>query len=139
MKTKRDKSACVNVFLKLPFTNSSIILEWMQHYAMDHTLTYTLYILYMITYTSYIAYTYNYNTATCNIIQKQPPEVFLKILDCKVIKKRLLNRCFPVKFEKFLRSPILKNICERLLLCIDYFIIYWFLQFTTVHVFPIYK
>ena len=54
---------------------------------------------------------------------------------CNVIKKRLLHRCFPVKFEKFLRTPILKNICEQLLLCIDYFIMYWFLQFTTVNVF----
>ena len=41
-----------------------------------------------------------------------------------LLKKRLLHRCFPVKFEKFLRTPVLKNICERLLLCIDYFIIY---------------
>ena len=29
---------------------------------------------------------------------------------CSVIKKRLLCRCFPVKFEKFLRTHILKNI-----------------------------
>ena len=28
---------------------------------------------------------------------------------------------------------------ERLLLCIDYFIIYWFLQSSTVHVFHFYK
>ena len=32
------------------------------------------------------------------------------------IKKRLQYRYFPVKFAKFLRTPILKNICERLLL-----------------------
>ena len=32
------------------------------------------------------------------------------------IKKRLQHRCFPVKFAKFLRTPILKIICERLLL-----------------------
>ena len=52
---------------------------------------------------------------------------------CNVIKKRLLHNCFPVKFEKFLRTPILKNIGERLLLCINYFIIYLFyssLQYT---------
>ena len=35
---------------------------------------------------------------------------------CNFIKKRLQRRCFPVKFAKFLRTPILKNICERLLL-----------------------
>ena len=28
-------------------------------------------------------------------------------------KKRLQHRCFPVKFETFLRTPILKKICER--------------------------
>ena len=33
-----------------------------------------------------------------------------------LLKKRLWHRCFPVKFEKFLRTPILKNIYERLLL-----------------------
>ena len=32
------------------------------------------------------------------------------------IKKRLKHRCFPMKFAKFLRTPILKKICERLLL-----------------------
>ena len=38
---------------------------------------------------------------------------------CNFIKKRLQHRCFPVKFAKFLRTPILKSICERLL-CISY-------------------
>ena len=33
---------------------------------------------------------------------------------------KLLHRDFLVKFEKFLRTPILKHICERLHLCIDY-------------------
>ena len=32
------------------------------------------------------------------------------------IKKRLQHRCFPVNITKFLRIPILKNICQRLLL-----------------------
>ena len=35
---------------------------------------------------------------------------------CKFIKKKLQYRLFPVKFEKSLRTPILKNICELLLL-----------------------
>ena len=34
-------------------------------------------------------------------------------------KNRLQQRRFPMKFEKFLRSPILKIICERLLLKIE--------------------
>ena len=32
------------------------------------------------------------------------------------IKQRLQHSYFPVKFAKFLRTPILKNICERILL-----------------------
>ena len=35
---------------------------------------------------------------------------------CNFIKKRIQHRCFPGKFAKFLRTPILKNIGERLLL-----------------------
>ena len=35
---------------------------------------------------------------------------------CNFIKNRLQHRCFPVKFAKFLRTPILKNICKQLLL-----------------------
>ena len=38
------------------------------------------------------------------------------------VKKRLQHRCFPVKFAKLLRTPILKNICERLLPSIDLFL-----------------
>ena len=30
------------------------------------------------------------------------------------IKKRLQHRCFPVNIAKSLRTPVLKNICERL-------------------------
>ena len=37
---------------------------------------------------------------------------------CNVIKKRLGVKCFPVNIAKFLRVPILINICEWLLLCL---------------------
>ena len=37
---------------------------------------------------------------------------------CNFTKKRLQHRCFPVNIVKFLRTPILKNICEWLLLYI---------------------
>ena len=30
------------------------------------------------------------------------------------IKRRFQRMCFPVNIAKFLRTPILKNICERL-------------------------
>ena len=33
-----------------------------------------------------------------------------------LLKKRLLHRCFPVNFGKFLRAPFLQNISGRLLL-----------------------
>ena len=34
---------------------------------------------------------------------------------CNFMKKRLQDRCFPVKTAKFLRTPFLKDIRERLL------------------------
>ena len=34
---------------------------------------------------------------------------------CNFIKKRLQHRCFPVNIAKLFRTPILKNLCERLL------------------------
>ena len=37
---------------------------------------------------------------------------------CNFIKKKLQHRCFSVNIAEFLRTPILKNICERLLLSI---------------------
>ena len=45
-------------------------------------------------------------------MHKQSPEV----LACNFIKKKLQPRGFPVKFAKFLRTNILKNIYEQLLL-----------------------
>ena len=40
----------------------------------------------------------------------------LQALSPVTLLKRLQHRCFPVNIVKFLRTPILKNICERLLL-----------------------
>ena len=65
--------------------------------------------------------------------QKKPQEVFCKkgvlknfsnftgkhLKVYNFIKKRLQHRCCRVKFMKFLRTPILKNIWERLLLDIN--------------------
>ena len=42
--------------------------------------------------------------------------VFLIKFVKKFVEKRLQHRCFSVKFAKILRTPILKNIYERLLL-----------------------
>ena len=49
---------------------------------------------------------------------------------CNAIKKKLLHRYFPMKYENFLKTLILKNICERLLLCISYIDLYNSLQYT---------
>ena len=75
-------------------------------------------------------------------MQKQPPEVLCEkwcskkfckfprkitmleslwkkiagIQFCNFIKKRLQDRCLPMKFAKLLRTPGLKKICKRLLL-----------------------
>ena len=38
---------------------------------------------------------------------------------CSFIKKRLQHMYFPVNIAKFLRTPILKNICEWLLLFLE--------------------
>ena len=39
-----------------------------------------------------------------------------RVKTCNFIKKRLQRRCFPVNIPKFSRTPILKKICEQLLL-----------------------
>ena len=38
-----------------------------------------------------------------------------------LLKTRLQLKCFPANITKFLRTSILKNICERLLLCLTDF------------------
>ena len=72
--------------------------------------------------------------AAVHYFQKQPLKVFCKRRCsekiCKfhrktpVLKsdfnKKLQHMCFPVKFVKLLRIPILKNICERLVLYFHY-------------------
>ena len=45
---------------------------------------------------------------------------------CNFIKKRSQHRCFPVNIAKFLRLPILKNICERqLFVCFNGSLLHW--------------
>ena len=45
---------------------------------------------------------------------------FASLRASNFITKKLQHRCFPVKFAKFLRIPILKNIYQRLLLYFHY-------------------
>ena len=44
--------------------------------------------------------------------------IFLTKLQCNFIKKRLQHKRFNEDIAKFLRTPILKNICEWLLLSV---------------------
>ena len=72
-------------------------------------------------------------------VQKQWPEAFYKkgvfknfvnltgifnkvagLEPASFFKKDFKHNCFPVKFAKLLRTPILKNICKRLLLEVFY-------------------
>ena len=105
----------------------------MLRHTVDHTFT-------LIIYTCYITYTSHCRRSR---IQKQPLEMFLKtpvleflfykvasLQPSNVVKKRLLHRCFPMKYDKFLKTPILKNFCERLFLCISYIDLYNSLQYT---------
>ena len=46
---------------------------------------------------------------------------------CSFIKKRLQHRCFPVNIANYLRTTILKNNCERMLLLVNG--LYFILQF----------
>ena len=58
------------------------------------------------------------------LLQRQPPDMFCKkgvlynltTFTGKHVCLRLQNTPFPVNLAKFLRTPILKTICERLLL-----------------------
>ena len=65
--------------------------------------------------------------AVCQVHYKNPVMQFCKRIHgflqqypccklCNFVKKRLQHSCFLVNIAKFLRTPILKNFCERLLL-----------------------
>ena len=45
---------------------------------------------------------------------------FIDLSACNFIKKRFQHTCFPVNIARFLRTPTLKNICERLPLTLKY-------------------
>ena len=47
--------------------------------------------------------------------------LLIKFEACKFIKKRLQHWCFTLHVRKFLKTPILRNISERLLLIVLYF------------------
>ena len=120
----------------------------MQHHAIDHTLTFIQWLL-----------IYLYWHSRRSRIHKQPPEVFLKFF-ANFTGKHLCWSLFFTKLQAFRPATLLKidsytsvflwnlrnseehlfwRTSERLLLCIDYFITYWFLQSSTVHVLHFYR
>ena len=48
------------------------------------------------------------------LIDNKPFLINAGLQSWNFIKKRLQHRCFSVNIGKFLRTPVLKNICERL-------------------------
>ena len=47
-----------------------------------------------------------------------------KLQACNFIKNRLRHRCFPLNIAKFLRTPILKDICSvSSCFCVNFFVI----------------
>ena len=88
---------------------SATPLVWGWHLFYVNTIFFTWKPCFLILkVTKFTAFTPNINILVIFILQKQPPEVFCK--------ERVQHRCFPVKFTKLLRTPILKNIYKRLLL-----------------------
>ena len=119
LKTTSDTSACANIFLEI-----SLTIRFRHYLGMNPTSCYWSYIDFytLITHDYILTYTYNFATAAkvvlknfANFIGKHQcwSLFFHKVASfqaCNVTKVRLLHRCFPVKFEKFWRTPILKNI-----------------------------
>ena len=56
----------------------------------------------------------NYTCRTYKTIREVTQRVFLR--STTLLKKSLWHRCFPVNFEKFLRTPFLQSTSGRLLL-----------------------
>ena len=50
---------------------------------------------------------------------------------CNFTKKRLQHRCFPVIKAKFLRTPMMKDLCKWLLPKIYPVLLFWFLEDTS--------
>ena len=148
-KTRSEKSTCANILTIL-----------FRHYlGMNATSCYWSYIDFytLITYNYILTYTYNSYAAVgaeyirsrrrcskklCKFHRKAPvlESLFYKVTSlqaCNVTKSGLLG-----VFLRNLRNSeehLFWRISERLLLCIDYFIIYWFLQSSTAHVLYFYK
>ena len=126
-KTKSNKNTFANIFLELPLT-----ILFRHDLEMKATSCYWSYVNFytLITFNYILSETYNSDTAARAApisspqkysyhfykFQRKAPvleSLFYKVASlqaCNVTKKRLLHRCFPMKFEKFWRTTISKNI-----------------------------
>ena len=118
LKTTSDTSACANIFLEI-----SLTIRFRNYLGMNPTSCYWSYIDFHILITHDYILTLTILTQLSQLflkisqISQESTCVgvcfFLKVASfqaCNVTKVRLLHRCFPVKLEKFWRTPILKNI-----------------------------
>ena len=106
----------------------------------------------LITYNYILTHTYNSDTTAgaefisspqrcswkiCKVHRKAPvlESLFYKVASlqaCNVTKNRLLHKCFHVKFEKFWRTPILKNIWTTISV---YWLLHHILHYSTYFTF----
>ena len=145
-KIRRDKSTCANIFLELTLT------IWFRHYLGKNAIScYWSYIDFftLITYNYMLTDTYNsdwaavaefisshrrYSKNVCKFHRKAPAleSFFYKVASLQafnVTKKDSYTGFFPWNLRNS-EEHLFWRTSERLLLCIDYFIIYWFLQYT---------
>ena len=114
-KSRSGKSACANIFLELPLT-----IQFRHYLGMNATSCCWSYIDFyiLITYNYILTYTYNSDTDfRLATLLKIDSYTGLFLWNLRTSEEHLFWR-----------------ISERLFLCIDYFIIYWFLQSSSVHV-----
>ena len=108
----------------------------MQHHTIDHPLTFIQWLhthLMLLTLTTMTQPRVQNSEAVAGGVLKNFPimsePLFYKVAGLEAcsctIKKRLLHRWFPVKFEKFLRTLISKNIRRMLMWLLHHILIYY--------------
>ena len=133
-KTRSDKSTCANIFLERRLT-----ILFRHYLGMNATSCYWSYIDFytFITYNYILTDTRNSDTAAEVEFISSPRGVLKNFAN--FTRKHLCWSLVFTKLQAFRTATLLKKdseehlfsrTSERLLLCIDYFIMYWFLQYT---------
>ena len=132
LKTAQQPLLCNRIFVKHYFHRNIFVAESNLNFKI-YKWKLKIEVVYSVVYSTVQVFLHSRS-------QKMSPEVFCKksvlnvfsnvLLKCsftgkqlcqslflmKFLKNTLRHRCFPVNIAKFLRTPILKSICERLLL-----------------------